>query len=69
MENRVNRIEQIIERHDGQIASLFSKVDDISISLACIQKTLEQIKFFVLGGLGVFLLAEVGIIEAIRVAL
>ena len=69
MENRLNRIEQIVERHDGQISSLFSKVDDISKSLACIQKTLEQIKFFVLGGLGFFLLVEVGIIEALRLAM
>ena len=68
MENRINRVEQILERHDGQIASLFSKVDDISSSLASIQKTLEQIKFFMLGGLGAFLLVEVGLIEAIKVA-
>jgi len=69
MESRLNRIEQIVERHDGQIASLFSKVDEISKSLTCIQKTLEQIKFFVLGGLGFFLLVEVGIIEALRLAM
>ena len=69
METRLNRVEQIVERHENQITSLFSKVDEISKALFCIQKTLEQIKFFVLGGLGFFLLVEVGIIEAIRMAM
>ena len=45
MEERLNRVESAITRHDEQIASLFSKMNDVNAHLTNIQNTLNQIKY------------------------
>ena len=67
MEGRLKTIEITIERHDSQITKLFSRVDGISKTLTCIQKTLDQIKWLFFGGLGYFVITEMGILAAIKV--
>ena len=66
MEKRVERIEQTIVRHDEQIASLFSKVDDVNEHLIGIQKSIDQIKYIGLGMVAYFALAEIGFLAGLK---
>lgn len=66
MENRLKVIETTIERHDAQINKLFSRVDGISKNLACIQKTIDQVKYLALGGFAFFIISEMGLLAALK---
>jgi hypothetical protein len=68
-EERVTRIETVMDRHDSQITKLFSRVDETNKCIAKINTSLLQIKWSVYGALGYYVITQVGIIEALKVAL
>ena len=68
-EERVTRIETVLDRHDSQITKLFSRVDETNKCIAKINTSLLQIKWSVYGALGYYVITQVGIIEALKVAL
>ena len=57
-----------LDKHAGQIAKLFSKVDDTNACIQKIMNTLNQIRWTFFGALGYFALSEIGILEAVRIA-
>jgi len=57
-----------LDKHAGQIAKLFSKVDDTNASIQKIMNTLNQIRWTFFGALGYYAISEIGIIEAMRIA-
>ena len=69
MEDRIARIETILERHDTQISKLFSRIDETNRCIAKINTSLLQIKWSVYGALGYYVITQVGIIDALKVAL
>jgi|TARA_R110001599_G_scaffold99406_1_gene254923 hypothetical protein len=69
MENELTRIQLQLDKHSGQIAKLFSKIDDTNLCIQKINNSLMQIKWAVYGALGWYFITEVGIIEAMRLAI
>jgi len=69
MEDRVARLETTVERHDTQISKLFSRIDETNRCIAKINTSLLQIKWSVYGALGYYVITQVGIIDALKVAL
>ena len=68
MEERVARLETTVERHDTQIGKLFSRVDETNRAIQKINTNMLQIKWSVYGAIAFYIITQVGIIEAIRVA-
>lgn len=66
MSDQIENIKRSIERHDDQIARLFSKVDSTNEHLADIQNSLLQIKYVGLGMLFYFVISEIGFIEGLK---
>ena len=69
MENELARIQLQLDKHSGQIAKLFSKIDDTNLCIQKINNSLMQIKWAVYGALGWYFITEIGIIEAMRLAI
>jgi len=69
MEDRIARIETILERHDTQISKLFSRIDETNRCIAKINTSLLQIKWSVYGAIGFYIITQVGIIDALKVVL
>ena len=69
MEERIIRVEATLDKHSTQINKLFSRVDETNRSIAKINTSLLQIKWSVYGALGYYVITQVGIIDALRVAL
>ena len=69
MEENINRMQLQLDKHSGQIAKLFSKIDDTNLCIQKINTSLMQIKWAVYGALGWYFITEIGIIEAMRLAL
>jgi hypothetical protein len=69
MEDRVARLETTMDKHGVQIAKLFSKIDDTNKCIAKINTSLLQIKWSVYGALGYYIITQIGIVEALKVAL
>ena len=69
MEDRVIRLETAVDKHGVQIAKLFSKIDDTNQCIQKINTSLLQIKWSVYGALGWYIITQVGVIEAMKVAL
>tara|TARA_R100001244_G_scaffold130520_1_gene102741 strand:+ start:670 stop:879 length:210 start_codon:yes stop_codon:yes gene_type:complete len=69
MEDRIARIETILERHDTQISKLFSRIDETNRCIAKINTSLLQIKWSVYGAIGFYIISQIGIIDALKVAL
>ena len=69
MEDRIARIETILERHDTQISKLFSRIDETNRCIAKINTSLLQIKWSVYGAIGFYIVTQIGLIEALRVAI
>ena len=67
-EIRVSRLETISDKQDMQIAKLFSKVDDTNIAIQKINNSLLQIKWGIYGAIIWYVVQQVGIIEAFRMA-
>tara|TARA_R110000851_G_scaffold220086_3_gene372859 strand:- start:2838 stop:3050 length:213 start_codon:yes stop_codon:yes gene_type:complete len=58
----------ISDKQDMQIAKLFSKVDDTNIAIQKINNSLLQIKWGIYGAIIWYVVQQVGIIEAFRMA-
>ena len=69
MEKRVTRLETIIDRHDAQISKLFSRIEDTNECIAKINTNMLQIKWSVYGAIGFYIVTQIGIVEALRVAI
>ena len=68
MEERVARMETTLDRHDSQITKLFSRVDETNKCIQKINTNMLQIKWSVYGAIAFYIITQVGIIEALRVA-
>ena len=65
MENELTRMQLQVDKHSGQIAKLFSKIDDTNLCIQKINTSLLQIKWGVFGAFAWYLIGQIGIIEAI----
>ena len=68
MEERVARMETTLDRHDSQITKLFSRVDETNKCIQKINNSMLQIKWSVYGAIGFYIITQIGIIEAFKVA-
>ena len=68
MEERVARMETTLDRHDSQITKLFSRVDEPNKCIQKINNSMLQIKWSVYGAIGFYVVTQIGIIEAFRIA-
>jgi hypothetical protein len=69
MEKRVTRLETIIDRHDTQISKLFSRIDETNKCIQKINTNMLQIKWSVYGAISFYIITQIGLIEALRVAI
>ena len=69
MEDRIARLETSVDRHDTQISKLFARIDETNRCIAKINTSLLQIKWSVYGAIGFYIITQIGIIEAFRIAL
>ncbi len=68
-EDRVARIETTVDRHDSQITKLFSRIDETNKCIQKINNSMLQVKWSVYGAIGFYIVTQVGLIEAFRVAI
>ena len=68
MEERVTRLETTVDRHDSQISKLFGRVEDTNRAIQKINTNMLQIKWSVYGAIGFYIVTQIGIIEALRLA-
>ena len=68
-EDRVARIETTVDRHDSQITKLFSRIDETNKCIQKINNSMLQVKWSVYGAIGFYIVTQIGIIEAFKVAL
>jgi len=61
-----NRVQLQLDKHSGQIAKLFSKIDDTNSKIQQIFNMLNQIRYFLLGGFAYFIASEVGVFNVLR---
>ena len=61
-----NRVQLQLDKHSGQIAKLFSKIDDTNTKIQQIFNMLNQIRYFLLGGFAYFIASEVGVFNVLR---
>ena len=69
MDEKLTRMQLQLDKHAGQIAKLFSKIDDTNLCIQKINMSLVQIKYGIYGALGWYVITQIGIIEAFKVAL
>jgi|TARA_R100001463_G_C3421719_1_gene210345 hypothetical protein len=69
MEDELRRMQVQLDKHAGQIAKLFSKIDDTNKCIAKINTSLLQIKWGVYGAIIFYVVVNVGLMEAIGVIL
>ena len=69
MEERVARMETTLDRHDSQITKLFSRVDETNKCIQKINNSMLQIKWSVYGAIAFYIITQIGIIEAFRIAI
>jgi hypothetical protein len=69
MDDELRRMQLQLDKHAGQIAKLFSKIDDTNKCIAKINTSLLQIKWGVYGAIIFYVIANVGLIEALGVVL
>ena len=68
MEERIARMETTLDRHDSQISKLFSRIDETNKCIQKINTNMLQIKWSVYGAIGFYIVTQIGIIEAFRIA-
>ena len=68
MEERVTRLETTVDRHESQISKLFGRVEDTNRAIQKINTNMLQIKWSVYGAIAFYIITQIGIIEALRVA-
>ena len=68
MEERIARMETTLDRHDSQITKLFSRVEDTNKCIQKINTNMLQIKWSVYGAIGFYIVTQIGLLEAMRIA-
>ena len=68
MEERITRVETTLDKHSTQINKLFSRIEDTNEAIQKINNSMLQIKWSVYGAIGFYIITQVGIIEAFKVA-
>ena len=68
MEQRIERLEQTTTRHDEQIATLFSKVDDDNCRLDKIIQIMTRVQYGMYGAIVYYVLSEFGFLAAFKAA-
>ena len=69
MEERIIRVEATLDKHSTQINKLFSRIEDTNEAIQKINNSMLQIKWSVYGAIGFYIITQIGIIEAFRVAI
>ena len=69
MEERVARMESTLDRHDSQITKLFSRIDETNKCIQKINNSMLQVKWSVYGAIAFYIVTQIGLIEALRVAI
>ena len=69
MDDELRRMQLQLDKHAGQIAKLFSKIDDTNKCIVKINTSLLQIKWGVYGAIIFYVIANVGLMEALGVVL
>ena len=69
MEERIIRVEATLDKHSTQINKLFSRIEDTNEAIQKINNSMLQIKWSVYGAIGFYIVTQVGIIEAFKVAI
>ncbi len=68
MEEKIARMETTLDRHDSQISKLFSRIDETNKCIQKINTNMLQIKWSVYGAIGFYIITQIGIVEAFKVA-
>jgi len=68
MEERIIRVETTLDKHSTQINKLFSRIEDTNNAIQKINNSMLQIKWSVYGAIGFYIVTQIGIIEALKVA-
>ena len=68
MEERIIRVETTLDKHSTQINKLFSRIEDTNKCIQKINNSMLQIKWSVYGAIGFYIVTQIGIIEAFKVA-
>ena len=68
MEERIARVEATLDKHSTQINKLFSRIEDTNEAIQKINNSMLQIKWSVYGAIGFYIVTQIGIIEAFKVA-
>ena len=68
MEERITRMETTLDKHSTQINKLFSRIEDTNEAIQKINTNMLQIKWSVYGAIGFYIVTQIGIIEAFRIA-
>ena len=68
-EDRVARLETTSDRQDSQITKLFSRIDETNKCIQKINNSMLQVKWSVYGAIGFYIITQIGIIEAFRIAI
>ena len=69
MEERTTILETTLDRHDSQISKLFSRIEDTNKCIQKINTNMLQIKWSVYGAIAFYIITQIGIIEAFRMAI
>ena len=69
MDEKLSRMQLQLDKHDSQIGKLFSRIENTNLCIQKINTSLMQIKWAVYGALGWYFITEIGIIEAMRLAI
>jgi hypothetical protein len=69
MEERIIRVEATLDKHSTQINKLFSRIEDTNEAIQKINNSMLQIKWSVYGAIGFYIITQIGIIEAFKVAI
>ena len=69
MEERITRVETTLDKHSTQINKLFSRIEDTNEAIQKINTNMLQIKWSVYGAIAFYIITQIGIIEALRVAI
>ena len=68
MEERIIRVETTLDKHSTQINKLFSRIEDTNKAIQKINNSMLQIKWSVYGAIGFYIVTQIGLIEAFRIA-
>ena len=68
MEERIIRVETTLDKHSTQINKLFSRIEDTNIAIQKINNSMLQVKWSVYGAIGFYIVTQIGLLEALKVA-